>query len=115
MMELLLKWGIAAWLLRDYASWGGWISSGFDTVIATFGGAMTSSGAVQTLISVAMNTLSGIWEIIGESAKTIDWYGGGLGTFIAFVVLMTGVAVVVIRSLIVAALYVLAASVFFDV
>lgn len=112
-MELLLKWGVAAWLLRDYASWGGWISSGFDTVIATFGGT-ASSGAVQTLISVAMNTLAGIWGVIGEGAKTVTWYGDGLGTFIVFTILMAVVAIVAIRSFIVAALYVLAASAFFD-
>lgn len=113
-MELLLKWGVAAWLLRDYATWGGWISSGFNTVISTFGGT-ASSGAVQTLISVSMNTLAGIWGVIGEAAKTVSWFGDGLGTFIVFVVLMAIVALVAIRSLIVAALYVLAASALFDV
>lgn len=113
-MELLLKWGVAAWLLRDYATWGGWISSGFNTVISTFGGT-ASSGAVQTLISVSMNTLAGIWGVIGEAAKTVSWFGDGLGTFIVFVILMAIVALVAIRSLIVAALYVLAASALFDV
>lgn len=115
LLELIMKWGIAAWLLRDYATWGGWISSGFDTVIAAFGG-QGGASAVESLIKIALAVIAGIWNVVGEGAKGVGITQiSSIGTFLILVLTSALVAFVFARALLVASVIILAASIFFDV
>lgn len=113
-MELILKWGVASWLLHSYAQWGIWISGGFDTIIQAISG-NTESGAVQSLISVALSVFTAIWNVLGGASETIGWLGKGLIPFLLLAVAMIVVLFILARAFMTAALFVVAASVFFDI
>lgn len=114
-MELILKWGVAAWLLRDYSTWGGWISSGFDVVIANFGG-VTESGAVESLVKIALSVLAGVWGVAGEAAKTVSITNlGSVGVFLITIITLAIVVIVFGRAMLIASVIILAASIFFNV
>lgn len=115
LLEIIMKWGIAAWLLRDYATWGRWISSGFDTVIVAFGG-QGGAGAVEALIKISLFVVSGIWNVVGEGAKSVAITQiSSIGIFLILVVTSALVAFIFARALLVASVIILAASIFFDV
>jgi hypothetical protein len=115
LMDLILKWGVAAWLLRDYATWGGWISSGFDVVIANFGG-VSESGAIESLFKISLSVLAGVWGVAGAAAKTVSVSSlGTVGVFLITIITLGVVVIVFGRAMLIASVIILAASIFFNV
>lgn len=115
LLDLILKWGVAAWLLRDYATWGGWISSGFDVVISNFGG-VTEAGAVESLVKIALSVLAGVWGVAGEAAKAVSISSFATIPVFLITIITLGIVVIVFgRAMLIASVIILAASIFFNV